>query len=483
MGEFSIFLMDDPLPKNASHSQTPNSNQNHSKSKPKSKQSEKELDSIWNVDKNLNRYLVITPTDDSKSFKEYSPFKVGNGLRAVCKNKTKSVQKSGRSILIETERSEDSASFLKVQSFLGIPVEVTPHRKLNTSQGVIKNWDFKNATPEEWQAVPGIVSARQIISRRGESQVKTALWVLTFDQPIPPTHIEVEYHQKLEVRPYIRRPLRCFNCQRFGHPGKWCRNSPACIRCGKSEKHEDCKAEAWCPNCRVGGHTAADKECPIFLQEQKILEHMSVNGGTYSQVKDVLYPRTSYAKAVQKTISPKKTQPSASDSSKVEQHKPDTSVSDSSKAEHQKPVTSASDHPKVEIRRKKRQHPDANSDLINPAPVKTKNRYSALAPQEDTNPTPSPSELNSDHSSTQNLLPIPAGTHAGSPPFLPPGPRPPIPLASVVTTPNTSSETCPTGQSARTAPRSTVQVVHTPSTTKLYRSSSDSNLHKHKSKK
>ena len=176
----------------------------------------------------------------------------------------------------------------------------------------------------------------------------------------------------------------------------------------------------------------------------------------------------SYAKAILKTNSPQKKQPSASDSSKVEQ---------------QKPGTSTSDHPEVENRRKKRAHPDANSDQLNPAPVRTKNRYSALAPLEDQNPTSSPSESNSDHSSSQNLLPIPAGTHAGPPPFLPPGPRPPIPLASVVTTPNTSSEICPTGQSARTAPRSTVQVVHTPSTTKLYRSSSDSNLHKHKSKK
>ena len=277
---------------------------------------------------------MISPKENTISFKDFSPFKISKALNETMKHSMKSVQKEGRSIVVEVEKAEDSEALLKVNSFLEVPVEVAPHRRLNSSRGVIRSWDFKNATPEEWLTVPSIIDARQIVSRRGGVEKKTPLWVLTFDTPTLPLYIKVAYH-RLDVRPYISKPLRCFKCQRFGHPGKYCRNREVCIQCGKAEAHTDCKEEPWCPNCRATGHTAASKDCPSFNKEKLILEHVANHGGSYTQVRDALFPRNSYAESAKKLTSqanlPVKPSPVRKD---IQKQSP--SVSDTSKTEKTK---------------------------------------------------------------------------------------------------------------------------------------------------
>ena len=261
---------------------------------------EKHLDSIWQIEK-FDRFIKITPKQETVSFKDYSPFKISKALKMTMKHTIKSVQKEATAIVVEVEKAVDSEALLKVTSFLGVPVEVAPHGRLNSSRGVIRSWEFKNATPEEWRTVPGIIDARQIVTRKGGVEKMTPLWVLTFDTPTPPSYVKVEY-TRLDVRPYIRRPLRCFKCQRFGHPGKYCENSAVCIQCGKAEKHTDCTEEPWCPNCRAPGHNAASKDCPKFIKEKLILEKMAIIGGSYTQVRAALFPRNSYAESLKKNM-------------------------------------------------------------------------------------------------------------------------------------------------------------------------------------
>ena len=95
---------------------------------------------IWDTPVKFDRFLVITPTGKDVSFKEHSPLKIGKELRTTCLlEKTNSVQKSGKSIIVEVVKAADSTSLKAIKSFLGNPVEVTPHRRLNTARGVIKH--------------------------------------------------------------------------------------------------------------------------------------------------------------------------------------------------------------------------------------------------------------------------------------------------------------------------------------------------------
>ena len=137
------------------------------------------------------------------------------------------------------------------------------------------------------------------------------------------------------MRPYISKPLRCFKCQRFGHPGKYCRNREVCIQCGKAEAHTDCKEEPWCPNCRATGHTAASKDCPTFNKEKLVLEHMANHGGSYTQVRDTLFPRKSYAESAKKHT-PHKNVTVKPIAVRKDIQKQTSSVSDTSKTEKTK---------------------------------------------------------------------------------------------------------------------------------------------------
>lgn len=73
---------------------------------------------------------------------------------------------------------------------------------------------------------------------------------------------------------------QCYRCQKFGHTSKTCRaDSPVCFYCAKSHKSSDCdnKDAYTCINCSNSKnkvwkesahlHNAADKKCPIFMQE------------------------------------------------------------------------------------------------------------------------------------------------------------------------------------------------------------------------
>ena len=55
---------------------------------------------------------------------------------------------------------------------------------------------------------------------------------LTLNSPTLPNRIKAAY-LSCPVRPYIPNPLRCFQCQRYGHAKTSCRGSVTCARCAE----------------------------------------------------------------------------------------------------------------------------------------------------------------------------------------------------------------------------------------------------------
>ena len=65
------------------------------------------------------------------------------------------------------------------------------------------------------------------------------------------------YHSKRHV------PTRCFNCQKYSHIAKLCKNKTVCENCG--EEHTGvCEKEICCHNCK-GKHKASSRFCPVYL--------------------------------------------------------------------------------------------------------------------------------------------------------------------------------------------------------------------------
>ena len=70
--------------------------------------------------------------------------------------------------------------------------------------------------------------------------------LLTFTTPYVSPSVAVGWEQ-YSVREFVPSPRRCFKCQQFGHPRKYCRrSSEICVRCG-DPLHDPCNNPVSCP--------------------------------------------------------------------------------------------------------------------------------------------------------------------------------------------------------------------------------------------
>ena len=74
----------------------------------------------------------------------------------------------------------------------------------------------------------------------------------------------------MSVSNYHRPPIRCFNCQRYGHGALACRRRVCCARCAESHQTADCTSpERKCISCK-GNHPASSVRCAVFKLALKI---------------------------------------------------------------------------------------------------------------------------------------------------------------------------------------------------------------------
>src|ERR1700753_666866 len=64
-------------------------------------------------------------------------------------------------------------------------------------------------------------------------------------------------------------PMRCLNCQLYGHLAADCKNPETCANCGHAHRTERCTvrnepSRYRCVNCKVAGHAAWDRDCEEF---------------------------------------------------------------------------------------------------------------------------------------------------------------------------------------------------------------------------
>lgn len=218
----------------------------------------------------LPTFLIIH--SPSQELKNISPFAINKGIKGICGEVNLIKRLRSGDILIETKNYRQSQSLMNMEKFVDITVNVSPHRSLNTSRGVISEIDLLNVSDEEIReelADQNVIDSRRITIRKGLEIVKTKHIILTFNTPKLPIAIHAGY-LNCPVRPYIPNPLRCFNCQRFGHSQTSCRGSATCAKCGTTEHaSEDCGNEAKCINCG-GDHPAYSRSCPKWQSEKEI---------------------------------------------------------------------------------------------------------------------------------------------------------------------------------------------------------------------
>lgn len=233
------------------------------------------------------RFLVMESTDNIKSLSSLSPFIVEKAMKGIS-GEIKSVKKlSTGTLLIEATRELQVTNLLNLTSFAGVPIKVSPHRSLNSCKGVITDRDLAKLDPDELVEelkAQNVTQARVITQNRGGIRSKTNSIILTFAAPSLPSNINVCY-QRLQVRPFIPNPLRCFKCQKYGHHQSTCKHAEVCPKCSlTSHGDEPCTGPVNCVNCG-GDHPAYVSACPVWKREKDICRVKVTSNVSYPEAR------------------------------------------------------------------------------------------------------------------------------------------------------------------------------------------------------
>ena len=104
--------------------------------------------------------------------------------------------------------------------------------------------------------------------KRDTEKCPTNTLFLTFNTPEMPKEIAVGY-VKVKVALFVPNPMRCFNCNKFGHTSQRCKVAAKCPGCGKDKHEGRCEGPKLFCNCN-GPHASSAKDCPVWQKEKEI---------------------------------------------------------------------------------------------------------------------------------------------------------------------------------------------------------------------
>ena len=90
---------------------------------------------------------------------------------------------------------------------------------MNSSKGIIRDKALKGESDDnirENLQEQGVTAAKRFKVKKGHDFVDTNTILLTFNSVVPPKTLKI-FYRIIPVEMYVLNPLRCFNCQRFGH--------------------------------------------------------------------------------------------------------------------------------------------------------------------------------------------------------------------------------------------------------------------------
>ena len=166
---------------------------------------------------------------------------------------------------MECTRKSQAMGLLKTTRFVDRSVRVSIHKALNSSRGVIRSRELSGMTEMEIRTElqeQGVVEVHRVTVKKDTEKVPTNTLFLTFSTPDLPKEITVGY-LKVKVALFVPSPMRCFNCNKFGHTSQRRKFAAKCTGCRKDKHEGQCEGPKLCSNCN-GPHASSAKDCPVW---------------------------------------------------------------------------------------------------------------------------------------------------------------------------------------------------------------------------
>ena len=205
---------------------------------------------------------------------DISPIKLDREIKNKLGNAV--VKKSGRSgLFIEVKNQEQSNNIEKIKKIADQPVIIYKHKRFNQVKGVVRCKCLKHDTEDEIKEhlkSQDVADVRRVSIKRNNEIIKTDTYILTFNLLSCPKTIRIADWLIIRVDEYNYTPMQCYNCLKYGHISKFCRNEDkTCFNCSnKGHTKEECTSTPLCLHCK-GGHLSNSKSCPRYQCETKIV--------------------------------------------------------------------------------------------------------------------------------------------------------------------------------------------------------------------
>ena len=203
-----------------------------------------------------------------------------------------------KTLLVETNRKSQSDNLLKISTFFGLKVSVTEHKSLDTSDGIIRDRMLKGEKEDdivEYLKEQGVVACKRFPIKKDHETVQTNTLLLTFSSVSVPKSLKI-FYRIVPVDVYVPNPLRCFNCQWFGHHETNCPVDigSVCEKCGAGghDHHTSaCKNAPKCVSCGKD-HLSRSNQCDVWKKEKEISKIKVTKNVTYLEAKKIFENQT-----------------------------------------------------------------------------------------------------------------------------------------------------------------------------------------------
>ena len=184
----------------------------------------------YNSYNNRPRFLVVESSSDDLPLSKLSPFAVQKGFQAVAGTLKNIKRLRDGSSLVECGKRAQAQNLLRTNRFIVRLVRVSIHKTLNSSRGVISCRDLADMTEVEIRDElkdQGVAGVNRVTLKKEGKVIPTNTLFLILGSPELPKEITVGY-LKVKVALFVPNPMRCFNCNKFGHTSQRCKVAAKC---------------------------------------------------------------------------------------------------------------------------------------------------------------------------------------------------------------------------------------------------------------
>ena len=151
---------------------------------------------LFRAQENFPKFIIIESTNKETQVTSLSPFVIEKQIESMIRT-PKSVKKlKNGTLLVETTRKMQTDILLKSKKFFNLPVEVKPHKTLNSSKGIIRDRNLKGESEKnilEYLENQGVTAVKRFTVKKGQDTINTNTIILTFDSVVPPKSLKIFY--------------------------------------------------------------------------------------------------------------------------------------------------------------------------------------------------------------------------------------------------------------------------------------------------